>query len=192
MFAGLPFLYSLDLSGNEVSARRIRIRSARRSLRIRNIQITTVEDFSFSRLNQLSLLNLCSNQLETLPPNTLFDSFKRSSTRARVLILNGPFVDFLSSLKLSDLDNPLNCDLRLAWLREWLRSNPDVQITTPGSKPTRYTFLNNLSNICPDTCPLICFQVRKATGTRRKRFALIRTPRTTKRAKSAINAQVAE
>ncbi|KAI1732277.1 leucine rich repeat domain-containing protein [Ditylenchus destructor] len=107
VFSSLPRLIALDLSRNMISH---------------------VEDFAFSGLSSLQLLDLSNNQIERLPPNILFNTFYSENvstdpTRNSVRVLNLH-------------DNPWNCDKNIVWMIEWLKKNPDIQITLPGNLPT--------------------------------------------------------
>lgn len=61
-----------------------------------------IDDYSFSRLKLLQKLDLSGNKLETLNPNTFFDTFEKSAESVlKVLYLYGIlfFIFLKSSLK---------------------------------------------------------------------------------------------
>lgn len=71
MFNTLPYVQSIDLKQNE---------------------ITLVDDYAFSRLKMLQKLDLSSNQLQSLPVNTFFETFGQGSFSVlKVLYLYGKF-----------------------------------------------------------------------------------------------------
>uniref|UniRef100_A0A914Y119 Uncharacterized protein n=1 Tax=Panagrolaimus superbus TaxID=310955 RepID=A0A914Y119_9BILA len=112
MFSTLPYVQAIDLKQN---------------------QITTIDDYSFSRLKMLQKLDLSGNKLESVYPNTFFDTFEKSMESVlKVLYL---------------YDNPWRCDHQIVWLAKWLRQTLDLQITAPGNLPARCTQPPELSGI---------------------------------------------
>ncbi len=116
MFRNLQNLYSLDLQGN---------------------QLNFVEDFSWAQLPALRHLDISSNNLEVLTPNTFQGTFLPTSD-VRTLFICGNsclficlFFPLLNSFPAAS-DNPWVCDARLEWFRQWLRDNMDIQIDKPG------------------------------------------------------------
>lgn len=113
------------------------------SLNFLFFQLTHIDDFAFSQLSQLALLDLSSNRLESLPVNALYDSLlPKSNGMLRSLLLHSKIVvinaENFRNLKIAILDNPWRCDKDLMWLRKWLRENGDVRITASGAHTARW------------------------------------------------------
>ncbi|XP_051979759.1 slit homolog 1 protein-like isoform X2 [Xyrauchen texanus] len=92
-----------------------------RMLMLRNNRIRCIHNSSFSGLQNVRLLSLYDNQLTTIMPGA-FDTLPNLST-------------------LNLLANPFNCDCRLSWLGEWLRSR---QIVTGNPRCQNPTFLREI------------------------------------------------
>ncbi|KAI1704727.1 leucine rich repeat domain-containing protein [Ditylenchus destructor] len=123
MFQGLNELYSLDLQGN---------------------RLEEVEPLGFANLPSLRHLDLSYNQLQTMPMNSLDNSFEPVPNDRRVIYACA---------------NPWLCDSRLEWFRQLLRDNLDIDIDKPGCVAACGPSFNN----CPpegtplrsqDFCPI--------------------------------------
>ncbi|KTG35080.1 hypothetical protein cypCar_00041977, partial [Cyprinus carpio] len=90
-------------------------------LMLRNNRIRCIHNSSFSGLQNVRLLSLYDNQLTTIMPGA-FDTLPNLST-------------------LNLLANPFNCDCRLSWLGEWLRSR---QIVTGNPRCQNPAFLREI------------------------------------------------
>ncbi|KAI1707639.1 leucine rich repeat domain-containing protein [Ditylenchus destructor] len=123
MFQGLNELYSLDLQGN---------------------RLEEVEPLGFANLPSLRHLDISYNQLQTMPMNSLDNSFEPVPNDRRVIYACA---------------NPWLCDSRLEWFRQLLRDNLDIDIDKPGCVAACGASFNN----CPpegtplraqDFCPI--------------------------------------
>uniref|UniRef100_A0A8C4QPU1 Slit homolog 2 (Drosophila) n=1 Tax=Eptatretus burgeri TaxID=7764 RepID=A0A8C4QPU1_EPTBU len=104
-----------------------------------NNRISTISNFSFANMSQLSTLILSFNRLQCLPVEA-FSGLKS----LRVLSLHGNDISMVPSGAFSDLTslshlalgaNPLHCDCNLHWLSEWVKhgyKEPGIaQCTSP-------------------------------------------------------------
>ncbi|XP_060684387.1 leucine-rich repeat and fibronectin type-III domain-containing protein 5 [Hemiscyllium ocellatum] len=91
--------------------------------------IEQIDEGTFSHLHKLTRLDMTSNKLRKLPPDTLF-------TRAQVLaysgLLNPP------SFTLSFGGNPLHCNCELLWLRRLSRDDDLETCASPPQLTGRY------------------------------------------------------
>ena len=84
MFNTLPHVQSIDVRQNQVNMI-ITFKFLKREF-----QISTIDDYAFSRLKVLQKLDLSGNKLETVPPNVFFDTFEKSTQSVlKVLYLYG-------------------------------------------------------------------------------------------------------
>lgn len=96
------------------------------------MQISQVDDFAFSSLPALQMLDLAKNMIQHLSANTLYKTFEQSTSPS---VTPSPPRRLIARV-LNLHDNPLVCDEDLGWLVKWLRERPDMQISTPGAPPT--------------------------------------------------------
>ncbi|XP_030638748.1 slit homolog 1b [Chanos chanos] len=123
-FDGASSVVELHLTANHLDSLRggmFRGMDGLRMLMLRNNRISCVHNSSFSGLHNVRLLSLYDNQLTTIMPGA-FDSLPNLST-------------------LNLLANPFNCDCRLSWMGEWLRSR---QIVTGNPRCQSPTFLREI------------------------------------------------
>uniref|UniRef100_A0A8C2J0V9 Slit homolog 1b (Drosophila) n=1 Tax=Cyprinus carpio TaxID=7962 RepID=A0A8C2J0V9_CYPCA len=123
-FDGASSVIELHLTANHLVSIRggmFRGMDGLRMLMLRNNRIHCIHNSSFSGLQNLRLLSLYDNQLTTIMPGA-FDTLPNLST-------------------LNLLANPFNCDCRLSWLGEWLRSR---QIVTGNPRCQNPAFLREI------------------------------------------------
>ncbi|XP_056614638.1 slit homolog 1b isoform X1 [Triplophysa dalaica] len=123
-FDGASSVLELHLTANHLVSLRggmFRGMDGLRMLMLRNNLIRCVHNSSFSGLQNVRLLSLYDNQLTTIMPGA-FDTLPNLST-------------------LNLLANPFNCDCRLSWLGEWLRSR---QIVTGNPRCQNPAFLKEI------------------------------------------------
>ncbi|KAI2642989.1 hypothetical protein H4Q32_028902 [Labeo rohita] len=123
-FDGASSVAELHLTANHLVSIRggmFRGMDGLRMLMLRNNRIRCVHNSSFSGLQNVRLLSLYDNQLTTIMPGA-FDTLPNLST-------------------LNLLANPFNCDCRLSWLGEWLRSR---QIVTGNPRCQNPAFLREI------------------------------------------------
>ncbi|XP_072101589.1 leucine-rich repeat and fibronectin type-III domain-containing protein 4 [Mobula birostris] len=85
---------------------------------------------TFTELLKLARLDMTSNRLQTLPPDSLF---ARSQTG-----VVGPTAPFAASITLSFGGNPLHCNCELLWLRRLSRPDDMETCATPAPLAGRY------------------------------------------------------
>ncbi|XP_077083125.1 slit homolog 1b isoform X2 [Siphateles boraxobius] len=123
-FDGASSVVELHLTANHLVSIRggmLRGMDGLRMLMLRNNRIRCIHNTSFSGLQNVRLLSLYDNQLATIMPGA-FDTLPNLST-------------------LNLLANPFNCDCRLSWLGEWLRSR---QIVTGNPRCQNPAFLREI------------------------------------------------
>uniref|UniRef100_A0A8C1M324 Slit homolog 1b (Drosophila) n=1 Tax=Cyprinus carpio TaxID=7962 RepID=A0A8C1M324_CYPCA len=123
-FDGASSVIELHLTANHLVSIRggmFRGMDGLRMLMLRNNRIRCIHNSSFSGLQNVRLLSLYDNQLTTIMPGA-FDTLPNLST-------------------LNLLANPFNCDCRLSWLGEWLRSR---QIVTGNPRCQNPAFLREI------------------------------------------------
>ncbi|XP_067272516.1 slit homolog 1b isoform X2 [Pseudorasbora parva] len=123
-FDGASSVVELHLTANHLASVRggmLRGMDGLRMLMLRNNRIRCIHNSSFSGLQNVRLLSLYDNQLTTIMPGA-FDTLPNLST-------------------LNLLANPFNCDCRLSWLGEWLRSR---QIVTGNPRCQNPAFLREI------------------------------------------------
>uniref|UniRef100_A0A9J8AHW5 Slit homolog 1b (Drosophila) n=1 Tax=Cyprinus carpio carpio TaxID=630221 RepID=A0A9J8AHW5_CYPCA len=123
-FDGASSVVELHLTANHLVSVRggmFRGMDGLRMLMLRNNRIRCIHNGSFSGLQNVRLLSLYDNQLTTIMPGA-FDTLPNLST-------------------LNLLANPFNCDCRLSWLGEWLRSR---QIVTGNPRCQNPAFLREI------------------------------------------------
>ncbi|XP_043078178.1 slit homolog 1b [Puntigrus tetrazona] len=123
-FDGASPVVELHLTANHLVSVRggmFRGMDGLRMLMLRNNRIRCIHNSSFSGLQNVRLLSLYDNQLTTIMPGA-FDTLPNLST-------------------LNLLANPFNCDCRLSWLGEWLRSR---QIVTGNPRCQNPAFLREI------------------------------------------------
>uniref|UniRef100_A0A8C6P3I4 Slit homolog 1 protein n=1 Tax=Nothobranchius furzeri TaxID=105023 RepID=A0A8C6P3I4_NOTFU len=123
-FEGASSVNELHLTANQIDSVRsgmFRGLEGLRMLMLRNNKISCVHNDSFTGLHNVRLLSLYDNQLTTIAPGA-FDTLQTLST-------------------LNLLANSFNCDCRLAWLGDWLRSR---KIVTGNPRCQRPAFLKEI------------------------------------------------
>uniref|UniRef100_A0A665VHV4 Slit homolog 1 protein n=1 Tax=Echeneis naucrates TaxID=173247 RepID=A0A665VHV4_ECHNA len=123
-FEGASSVNELHLTANQIDSVRsgmFRGLEGLRMLMLRNNRISCVHNDSFTGLHNVRLLSLYDNQLTTITPGA-FDTLQTLST-------------------LNLLANSFNCDCRLAWLGDWLRSR---KIVTGNPRCLRPAFLKEI------------------------------------------------
>ncbi|XP_033880205.3 slit homolog 1 protein-like isoform X2 [Acipenser ruthenus] len=108
-FEGAIAVNELHLTANQMDSVRsgmFRGLEGLRTLMLRNNRLRCVHNSSFTGLHNVRLLSLYDNQITTITPGA-FDTLQSLST-------------------LNLLANPFNCDCRLAWLGDWLRTRKIV------------------------------------------------------------------
>uniref|UniRef100_A0A673GUK5 Slit homolog 1 protein-like n=1 Tax=Sinocyclocheilus rhinocerous TaxID=307959 RepID=A0A673GUK5_9TELE len=123
-FDGASSVVELHLTANHLVSVRggmFRGMDGLRMLMLRNNRIRCIHNSSFSGLQNVRLLSLYDNQLTTIMPGA-FHTLPNLST-------------------LNLLANPFNCDCRLSWLGEWLRSR---QIVTGNPRCQNPAFLREI------------------------------------------------
>uniref|UniRef100_A0A671S780 Slit homolog 1 protein-like n=1 Tax=Sinocyclocheilus anshuiensis TaxID=1608454 RepID=A0A671S780_9TELE len=123
-FDGASSVVELHLTANHLVSVRggmFRGMDGLRILMLRNNRIRCIHNSSFSGLQNVRLLSLYDNQLTTIMPGA-FHTLPNLST-------------------LNLLANPFNCDCRLSWLGEWLRSR---QIVTGNPRCQNPAFLREI------------------------------------------------
>uniref|UniRef100_A0A7N8X7R7 Slit homolog 1a (Drosophila) n=1 Tax=Mastacembelus armatus TaxID=205130 RepID=A0A7N8X7R7_9TELE len=123
-FEGASSVIELHLTANQIDTVRsgmFRGLEGLRMLMLRNNKISCVHNDSFTGLHNVRLLSLYDNQLTTITPGA-FDTLQTLST-------------------LNLLANSFNCDCRLAWLGDWLRSR---KIVTGNPRCQRPAFLKEI------------------------------------------------
>ncbi|CAF94128.1 unnamed protein product, partial [Tetraodon nigroviridis] len=123
-FEGASSVIELHLTANQIDSVRsgmFRGLEGLRMMMLRNNKISCVHNDSFTGLHNVRLLSLYDNQLTTITPGA-FDTLQALST-------------------LNLLANSFNCDCRLAWLGDWLRSR---KIVTGNPRCQRPGFLKEI------------------------------------------------
>uniref|UniRef100_A0A669D5W5 Slit homolog 1 protein n=1 Tax=Oreochromis niloticus TaxID=8128 RepID=A0A669D5W5_ORENI len=123
-FEGASSVNELHLTANQMDSVRsgmFRGLEGLRMLMLRNNKISCIHNDSFTGLHNVRLLSLYDNQLTTITPGA-FDTLQTLST-------------------LNLLANSFNCDCRLAWLGDWLRSR---KIVTGNPRCQRPAFLKEI------------------------------------------------
>ncbi|KAJ8264517.1 hypothetical protein GJAV_G00150220 [Gymnothorax javanicus] len=123
-FEGAGSVIELHLTANQLDSVRsgmFRGLEGLRMLMLRNNRISCIHNSSFTGLHNVRLLSLYDNQLTTITPGA-FDTLQTLST-------------------LNLLANSFNCDCRLAWLGDWLRSR---KIVTGNPRCQRPAFLKEI------------------------------------------------
>ncbi|MFT7817105.1 slit homolog 1 protein [Arapaima gigas] len=123
-FEGAASVGELHLTANQLDSVRsgmFRGLEGLRMLMLRNNRISCIHNNSFTGLHNVRLLSLYDNQLTTITPGA-FDTLQSLST-------------------LNLLANSFNCDCRLSWLGEWLRSR---KIVTGNPRCQRPAFLKEI------------------------------------------------
>uniref|UniRef100_A0A8C5E9N0 Slit homolog 1a (Drosophila) n=1 Tax=Gouania willdenowi TaxID=441366 RepID=A0A8C5E9N0_GOUWI len=123
-FEGASSVNELHLTANQIDSVRsgmFRGLEGLRMLMLRNNKISCVHNDSFTGLHNVRLLSLYDNQLTTISPGA-FDTLQTLST-------------------LNLLANSFNCNCRLAWLGDWLRSR---KIVTGNPRCQRPAFLKEI------------------------------------------------
>uniref|UniRef100_A0A674BXQ1 Slit homolog 1a (Drosophila) n=1 Tax=Salmo trutta TaxID=8032 RepID=A0A674BXQ1_SALTR len=123
-FEGAGSVSELHLSANQLDSVRSGMFKGLEGLRmlmLRNNKIRCIHNNSFTGLHNVRLLSLYDNQLTTISPGA-FDTLQTLST-------------------LNLLANSFNCDCRLAWLGDWLRSR---KIVTGNPRCQRPAFLKEI------------------------------------------------
>uniref|UniRef100_A0A8C7HBC8 Slit guidance ligand 1 n=1 Tax=Oncorhynchus kisutch TaxID=8019 RepID=A0A8C7HBC8_ONCKI len=123
-FEGAGSVNELHLSANQLDSVRSGMFKGLEGLRmlmLRNNKIRCIHNNSFTGLHNVRLLSLYDNQLTTITPGA-FDTLQTLST-------------------LNLLANSFNCDCRLAWLGDWLRSR---KIVTGNPRCQRPAFLKEI------------------------------------------------
>ncbi|XP_048843826.1 slit homolog 1b isoform X2 [Brienomyrus brachyistius] len=123
-FEGTGSVVELHLTANQMDSVRggmFRGLDGLRMLMLRNNRISCIHNDSFTGLHNVRLLSLYDNQLTTISPGA-FDTLQSLST-------------------LNLLANAFNCDCRLAWLGDWLRSR---KIVTGNPRCQRPAFLKEI------------------------------------------------
>uniref|UniRef100_A0A8K9X7Y4 Slit homolog 1a (Drosophila) n=1 Tax=Oncorhynchus mykiss TaxID=8022 RepID=A0A8K9X7Y4_ONCMY len=123
-FEGAGSVNELHLSANQLDSVRsgmFKGLDGLRMLMLRNNKIRCIHNNSFTGLHNVRLLSLYDNQLTTITPGA-FDTLQTLST-------------------LNLLANSFNCDCRLAWLGDWLRSR---KIVTGNPRCQRPAFLKEI------------------------------------------------
>lgn len=118
---------------------------------LRNNKISCIHNDSFTGLHNVRLLSLYDNQLTTISPgafdtlqtlSTLWELYTHTPDPASTMRLFHRSYNFLCSLSISNLlANSFNCDCRLAWLGDWLRSR---KIVTGNPRCQRPAFLKEI------------------------------------------------
>uniref|UniRef100_A0A4W4HLJ4 Slit homolog 1a (Drosophila) n=1 Tax=Electrophorus electricus TaxID=8005 RepID=A0A4W4HLJ4_ELEEL len=124
VFEGASSITELHLTANQLDSVRsgmFRGLEGLRMLMLRNNRISCIHNNSFTGLYNVRLLSLYDNQLTTITPGA-FDTLQTLST-------------------LNLLANSFNCDCRLAWLGDWLRSR---KIVTGNPRCQRPAFLKEI------------------------------------------------
>uniref|UniRef100_A0AAY4CDW9 Slit homolog 1 protein n=1 Tax=Denticeps clupeoides TaxID=299321 RepID=A0AAY4CDW9_9TELE len=124
VFEGASSVNELHLTANQLDSVRSGMFKGLEGLRmlmLRNNRISCVHNNSFTGLHNVRLLSLFDNQLTTISPGA-FDTLQTLST-------------------LNLLANAFNCDCRLAWLGDWLRSR---KIVTGNPRCQRPAFLKEI------------------------------------------------
>ncbi|KAG9346148.1 hypothetical protein JZ751_007966 [Albula glossodonta] len=115
----------LRLNNNEISVLEstgiFKNLSQLKKINLSNNKISEIEDSAFTGLHNVRLLSLYDNQLTTISPGA-FDTLQTLST-------------------LNLLANSFNCDCRLAWLGDWLRTR---KIVTGNPRCLRPAFLKEI------------------------------------------------
>uniref|UniRef100_A0A8C8IVZ8 Slit homolog 1a (Drosophila) n=1 Tax=Oncorhynchus tshawytscha TaxID=74940 RepID=A0A8C8IVZ8_ONCTS len=123
-FEGAGSVNELHLSANQLDSVRSGMFKGLEGLHmlmLRNNKIRCIHNNSFTGLHNVRLLSLYDNQLTTITPGA-FDTLQTLST-------------------LNLLANSFNCDCRLAWLGDWLRSR---KIVTGNPRCQRPAFLKEI------------------------------------------------
>ncbi|GAA6094193.1 slit homolog 1a isoform X2 [Tachysurus ichikawai] len=123
-FEGASSVSELHLTANQLDSVRsgmFRGLEGLRMLMLRNNRISCIHNNSFTGLYNVRLLSLYDNQLTTISPGA-FDTLQTLST-------------------LNLLANSFNCDCRLAWLGDWLRTR---KIVTGNPRCQRPAFLKEI------------------------------------------------
>uniref|UniRef100_A0A4W5MR16 Slit homolog 1 protein n=1 Tax=Hucho hucho TaxID=62062 RepID=A0A4W5MR16_9TELE len=123
-FEGAGSVNELHLTANQLDSVRSGMFKGLEGLRmlmLRNNKISCIHNNSFTGLHNVRLLSLYDNQLTTITPGA-FDTLQTLST-------------------LNLLANSFNCDCRLAWLGDWLRSR---KIVTGNPRCQRPSFLKEI------------------------------------------------
>ncbi|KAI4887634.1 hypothetical protein NFI96_003810 [Prochilodus magdalenae] len=124
VFEGASSVNELHLTANQLDSVRSSMFKGLEGLRmlmLRNNRISCIHNNSFTGLHNVRLLSLYDNQLTTITPGA-FDTLQTLST-------------------LNLLANSFNCDCRLAWLGDWLRSR---KIVTGNPRCQRPAFLKEI------------------------------------------------
>uniref|UniRef100_A0A8C7SWA8 Slit homolog 1 protein n=1 Tax=Oncorhynchus mykiss TaxID=8022 RepID=A0A8C7SWA8_ONCMY len=124
VFEGAGSVNELHLTANQLDSVRSGMFKGLEGLRmlmLRNNKISCIHNNSFTGLYNVRLLSLYDNQLTTITPGA-FDTLQTLST-------------------LNLLANSFNCDCRLAWLGDWLRSR---KIVTGNPRCQRPAFLKEI------------------------------------------------
>ncbi|XP_037388904.1 slit homolog 1a isoform X1 [Pygocentrus nattereri] len=124
VFEGASSVNELHLTANQLDSVRSGMFKGLEGLRmlmLRNNRISCIHNNSFTGLHNVRLLSLYDNQLTTITPGA-FDTLQTLST-------------------LNLLANSFNCDCRLAWLGDWLRSR---KIVTGNPRCQRPAFLKEI------------------------------------------------
>uniref|UniRef100_A0A8B9HWX2 Slit homolog 1a (Drosophila) n=1 Tax=Astyanax mexicanus TaxID=7994 RepID=A0A8B9HWX2_ASTMX len=124
VFEGASSVNELHLTANQLDSVRSSMFKGLEGLRmlmLRNNRISCIHNSSFTGLYNVRLLSLYDNQLTTITPGA-FDTLQTLST-------------------LNLLANSFNCDCRLAWLGDWLRSR---KIVTGNPRCQRPAFLKEI------------------------------------------------
>lgn len=118
------------------------------SLKLSNNNISVVHDRAFSQLPTLRQLDLSGNKLTTLESNTFWQSFEPSTPpTSRSLQLYGWLFPRYNSHRRKTTGNPWHCDARLAWLRQWLRSERSIMIDSSGQEPSQCATPSRLEGV---------------------------------------------
>ncbi|KAK1792099.1 hypothetical protein P4O66_001877 [Electrophorus voltai] len=149
VFEGASSITELHLTANQLDSVRsgmFRGLEGLRMLMLRNNRISCIHNNSFTGLYNVRLLSLYDNQLTTITPGA-FDTLQTLSTLYVLNHILGFFVRTQArtlafvSVALNLLANSFNCDCRLAWLGDWLRSR---KIVTGNPRCQRPAFLKEI------------------------------------------------
>lgn len=158
-FTNHPALTFLDISFNKISEVGQKVFSKIPSLRTLHLNNNKFRDVPFAALRyirNLTELDFNSNSLTFIAAETFMGFYELETLDLRfcnIAMIHKGFGDELKSLKNIYLDgNPLICDCRTRWLKEWL-TNSNVSKTKPLQEQKRKNStshpLENIKCSCP-------------------------------------------
>ena len=121
-------------------------------------RLVLLRDFSFENLKKLSRLEICDNGLTTISPKAFYglqESLEHVMLQKNSLstLDHCTFNQFSKLKEINLVENSLNCDCHLRWLRKWLDAKYDSSsiqmVTWRCAVPTKH--INKLFRTIPET-----------------------------------------